>query len=98
MKDAVPWLEEKQADSDAPQIRAGTLRCQASRTVQDGVPEVGLEALDLIHGEDDALPLTWAYRGELLSMLGREDEAKEAWSRALESAPGLVLTRQRLAD
>ena len=96
LKDAVPWLEEQETIGVAPRIRAATLRCQAMRTVWDGVPEVGLEALDLILGEDDASPLTWAYRGELLSILGREDEARKAWRLALESGPGLVLARQRV--
>jgi hypothetical protein len=95
LKDAVPWLEEQEASGTAPRIRSATLRCQAARAVQEGVPEVALEALDLTPA-DEASSLTWAYRGEVLHLLGRDDEAAEFWRLALEPAPGLSLARQRL--
>ena len=93
LEDALPWLEARRAESAVPLLRSATLRCQAQRAIRDGVPEVALQALDLI---DQPSTLDFAYRGEVLLLLGRDVEAAAAWRAALRAAPGLRQPRRRL--
>lgn len=96
MEDALSWLEDRTAAGDAPEIRTDTWRCQAELAVRDGVPEVALDALDRALAANGADALTLAYRGEVLSLLGRHEEAVAAWRAALATGPQLQFVRQRL--
>jgi RNA polymerase sigma-70 factor (ECF subfamily) len=63
-------------------------------------PEVGLQLIDAIEGLDDYQPLHGA-RADLLTRLGRDEEAARAYERALALAPNPVERRfleRRLAD
>jgi Amidohydrolase family len=93
LEDALPWLEAQRAAGTAPLLRPATLRCQTQRAIWDGVPEVALQALDLI---DQPSALDFAYRGEVLLLLGLEAEAATAWHVALEMNPDLQQARRRL--
>jgi imidazolonepropionase-like amidohydrolase len=61
LEDALPWLAEQRAAGSAPDLSPAILRCQAQRATWDGVPEVALQALDLI---DEPSAIDEAYRRE----------------------------------
>ena len=71
----------------------------AAWAMRDG-PEAGLELIDAIEGLDDYQPLHGA-RADLLSRLGRDEEAARAYERALALNPNPVERRfieRRLSD
>lgn len=96
LEDALPWLEERAVAGDAPEIRGDTWRCQAVRAVRDGVPDVALDALDRALAANRTDALTLAYRGEVLSLLGRQDEAVAAWRAALATGAEMQFVRRRV--
>ena len=57
-------------------------------------PGAGLDELDLVHGLDEYLPFV-AARAELLSRVGRVEEARNAWQKAL-TLPGNAAAKAHL--
>jgi imidazolonepropionase-like amidohydrolase len=95
LEDALPWLEAQRVLGAAPQLSASILRCQAQRAMWDGVPEVALQALELI---DQPSAIDHAYRGEVLAAMGRDTDATDAWLTALELAPALQQPARRIVS
>lgn len=58
-------------------------------TAEDAGPQVGIDLLEALEPVHPAFQPEWAARGHLLALLGRTDEAREAWQRAvsLTTAP-----------
>jgi RNA polymerase sigma-70 factor (ECF subfamily) len=87
------WLVEV---SPGPVVQ---LNRAAALAMRDG-PEAGLELIDAIEGLDDYQPLHGA-RADLLTRLGRSEEATRAYERALALNPNPVERRfleRRLAN
>ncbi|MEK4243230.1 hypothetical protein NYE39_14655 [Janibacter sp. FSL W8-0316] len=52
-------------------------------TAEDAGPQAGLDLLDALEPVRPAFQPEWAARGHLLALLGRADEARTAWQRAI---------------
>ena len=52
-------------------------------TAEDAGPQAGLDLLDAFEPVRPAFQPEWAARGHLLALLGRADEARTAWQRAI---------------
>ncbi len=69
---------------------------RAPMLAREGRYRQALESVDAALGVDDEVATLHALRGSLCFKLGRDGEAEEAWSRALELDPRLTDTRNAL--